>query len=703
MNREIKIVNTSDLRVTLAAILLALICSGYVTASEQGDLSAGNRLDRYFKIQVVDLQTGRGVPLVELRTTNNIRYFTDSNGIVAFCEPGLMDREVFFFAESHGYEFPKDGFGFRGARLKTSPGGSAVVKIDRLNIAERLYRVTGQGIYADSVLTGQPVPLRNPVLNGQVIGQDSVDTCIYHGRLFWFWGDTGRPSYPLGQFAMAGAVSDLPGRGGLDPAVGVNLEYFVDKNGFSRPLCPLKEPGLVWLDGFLTVTDNAGQERIVAKYARLKDLGMVLEIGLVAFDETTQSFEPVLRSDPNSHCLPSPDFGHAFAVTVAGRPYYYFALPFPLTVRMRVEATWDSVTDPNRYEVLTAISRGEAVPALRPAGVPPAAENKGRMPSPRRVPRLSSLEWVRYGELAGGDSAARARVAEDLKKERQDTLFYDASSGRKVTPHGGSVYYNAYRRKWIAIFVEAGGESSYLGEVWYAEADTPVGPWAYARKVVTHDKYSFYNPKHHPYFDQKGGREIFFEGTYSFTFSGSLENATPRYDYNQIMCRLNLDDPRLVLPVAVYQIRDDNGGANYLLRDAVEKAGKWDSVEAVPFYAVEPDRASDNLVAVYTQKTGAGNKLTTERPNQSATPLFCALPSSGPAGEIKKAPDPFNSDPFNSLYEYYHAGTGQYLYSTEPQLPEKAWTRTGNPLCRVWKSPPGLLLLDSKAKPAVVE
>jgi hypothetical protein len=85
----------------------------------------------------VDQQTGRGVPLVELKTTNNILYFTDSNGIVAFYEPGLMDREVFFFVESHGYEFPKDGFGMRGTRLKITPGGSAVVKINCVNIAVR--------------------------------------------------------------------------------------------------------------------------------------------------------------------------------------------------------------------------------------------------------------------------------------------------------------------------------------------------------------------------------------------------------------------------------------------------------------------------------------------------------------------------------------------------------------------------------------
>src|SRR5664279_4519500 len=72
----------------------------------------------YFAIKVLDAQTGRGVPLVELRTVNNISYYTDSNGLVAFHEPGLMGRKVFFYVQSHGYEFPKDGFGFAGTALE---------------------------------------------------------------------------------------------------------------------------------------------------------------------------------------------------------------------------------------------------------------------------------------------------------------------------------------------------------------------------------------------------------------------------------------------------------------------------------------------------------------------------------------------------------------------------------------------------------
>jgi hypothetical protein len=654
------------LRVVLIIALIIFIAVRSPAAAAQDRSAQQARPCKYFKIQVLDRQTGRGVPLVELRTTNNIRYFTDSNGIVAFYEPGLMDRKVFFFVESHGYEFPKDGFGFHGTRLNTSPGASAVIKIDRLNIAERLYRVTGEGIYRDSVLTGTPVPLKKPVLNGQVMGQDSVFTCIYHGRLFWMWGDTGRPSYPLGNFAMSGAVSDLPDQGGLDPAVGVNLEYYVDEDGFSRPMSPLKEPGLVWLDGLLTVKDNQGQERMVAKFARLKGLGDVLERGLVVFNDATNSFEPIVRCSPDF--LPYHNSGHAAHVNVDGREYYYFATQFPLAVRMRVKARWDHVIDANHYEVLTALE---------------AKKSRG------------SCRWLSFAELMENDLAARASVIRALKQEKGDTHLYDVASGKKIRPHGGTVYFNAHRQQWVMIFVQQFGEPSNLGEVWYAEADTPVGPWAYARRIVTHNKYSFYNPMHHRHFDQDGGCVIFFEGTYSHTFSGSAENATPRYDYNQIMYRLNLDDLRLMLPVAVYQLSNDQNGTDYVLRDGVEKADAWDRVESIPFYAIEPARAGDDLVALYAHripaKHGSTTCLTTERPAASYKPLFYAL----------RAKDSTDDNPCVApLYEYRHADAGQRLYCTRAQVPKERWVRVEEPLCRVWKTPPGPLLLDGNAKPA---
>ena len=63
--------------------------------------------DRVFTITVVDEQSGRGVPLVELRTDNEIKYYTDSNGVVAFREPGLMDQDVFFLSPDMATSFRK--------------------------------------------------------------------------------------------------------------------------------------------------------------------------------------------------------------------------------------------------------------------------------------------------------------------------------------------------------------------------------------------------------------------------------------------------------------------------------------------------------------------------------------------------------------------------------------------------------------------
>jgi len=120
----------------------------------------------YYRITVQDQDTGRGVPLVELRTVNEVRYYTDSNGIVALNDPELMGQSVYFKISSPGYEFPADGFGYHGTALSVTAGGSVVLKIKRVNIAERLYRMTGAGIYRDSILTGQPVPLKQPLLNG---------------------------------------------------------------------------------------------------------------------------------------------------------------------------------------------------------------------------------------------------------------------------------------------------------------------------------------------------------------------------------------------------------------------------------------------------------------------------------------------------------------------------------------------------------
>ena len=216
----------------------------------------------YFGIRILDDETGRGVPLVELRTVNDIVLYTDSGGWAAFQEPGLMGREVYFAISSPGYEYQKDGFGYRGVRLTTKPGGTATVKIKRTNLAERLYRVTGQGIHHDSTLVGMPAPLKEGNLNAGVLGQDSVQAVPYREGIFWLWGDTNLPHYPLGNFQTTAAMSPLPGKRGFQVEAGVPFTYFLDA---SRPervrsMAPWKEPGPVWLFGLLTIRAGDGRE-----------------------------------------------------------------------------------------------------------------------------------------------------------------------------------------------------------------------------------------------------------------------------------------------------------------------------------------------------------------------------------------------------------------------------------------------------------
>ena len=71
------------------------------------------------------------------------------------------------------------------------------VRIRRTMIAERLYRLTGEGI-------GPPVPAKYPLLNAQVLGQDTVSAAIYRGEIFWIWGDIIGPTH--WNFSVAAAT-----------------------------------------------------------------------------------------------------------------------------------------------------------------------------------------------------------------------------------------------------------------------------------------------------------------------------------------------------------------------------------------------------------------------------------------------------------------------------------------------------------------
>lgn len=601
--------------------------------------------DDFFKIQVIDEETERGVPLVELETVNNVRYVTDSNGLIALNEPGLFGQRVFFFVRSHGYEFAEDGFGYRGQALEVRRGGSATLKLTRLNVAQRLYRVTGADIYRDSVLLGQNTPLEHPLLNAQVYGSDSVVNAVYQGRIHWFWGDTNRPGYPLGNFHVPGAVSRLPSAGGLDPETGVNLTYFVDDQGFAKPVAKMPGEGPTWIDGLVTVSDDDGHERLFAHYVKIKPPLTVYARGLVEWNAAAQQFEQVADFDLDAPLLPG---GHPLKHSEAGVDYIYFARPYPL---VRVPATAESLARLEDYEAFTCLVEGSR---LKEPRLDRDASGALRYAWKRNTPPLdpqTQQKLIETGQLAASEGWLALR---------------DRDTGKTVLAHGGSVYWNEYRQRWVMVFLEIFGSPSLLGEVWFAEADSPTGPWLYATKVATHDRYDFYNPKQHPMFDAEEGRIIYFEGTYTNTFSGNPVK-TPRYDYNQVMYKLELDDPRLALPVAIYQIDRATLGHRSQLQPSQRKAAQ------IAFFAL--DRAVEGAIPVYAAETG---KLTLKplADSPEAVPNFYALPV--------EMPDPPAST--RPLYEFRNRTTGERVYSTDAELLE-GYEQQADPLCLVWPYP----------------
>ncbi len=577
-----------------------------------------------FAIEVVDRETGRGVPMVQLETVNHIRLYTDSNGLVAFHEPGLMNGRVFFHVTSHGYEHPAYRFGYRWRALVVTPGGQAKIEIDRINVAQRLYRVTGGGIYRHSELVGRPTPTQNPQLNGLVLGSDSVQNAVYRGKIFWLWGDTNRPAYPLGNFNVPAAFSQLPGEGGLDPDVGIDLTYFLDESGFAKKTAPLEARGPTWLSSLFVLREADGRQRLFSHYVNVTNNMKTTERGLVEFDDQAAEFKKVAEFP-----LDGPFLGgaQAFPCTVDGTDYVYFANPYPLT---RVEATAEKLKRLENYEAFTPLEAGSRL-------------------GDERFDRHQdgSLRWGWKADTDVVHSTVLARLVKTGQASKNDGPFglRDVDTGKPVMGHRGSVYFNEYRNRYVMIACETFG-TSMLGETWYAEADRPEGPWLYARKIITHERYSFYNPKQHPMFDQQGGRVIYLEGTYTATFSGNSIK-TPWYDYNQILYKLELDDPRLNLPVAVYDVSGEDGSGRYATLEQVETA-------PIAFWAL--DRAGENTAPV---------------PGTD----FHALP-----------PDTEDPPPTTvPLYEYRHADGRRVLRIEGASAAPGGFVRSPRPIARVWR------------------
>ncbi len=426
------------------------------------------------RIEVIEQGSGWPVPLVELRTTHHVRFVTDNAGRIACDLPELMGRETWFAVHGHGYEVKADGFGQRGVRLTPEPGKSLRVEVRRTSIAQRLGRLTGAGLFAESQKLGLETDWRESGL----VGQDTVQNAVHRGRLYWFWGDTTLAKYPLGLFDGTGATTAVQPPA-LEPPLRWPLAYFTNATGAPRAIAPLPGSGPTWVTGVASVPDQTGTPRLVCACMKIKPPLETYEWSLAVWHEEKNVFEKLKTVWTKSAATPKPPpvpEGHPVLwKDTAGKAWLLFGNPLP---RLRCPATFEAWQDAKTWEVLT-----------------PQASLTG----------------------AGGDP---------------------------VKPHTGSIAWHPGRQRWVTVFMQAFGKPSVFGELWYAEADAPTGPWGTAVKVLSHDNYTFYNPRLHLEFTPEGSPLLYFEGTYTAQFANRPE-PTPRYDYNQMLYRLDLNDPAL--------------------------------------------------------------------------------------------------------------------------------------------------------------
>lgn len=516
--------------VLIFALLLSTVCS---SAAVETDKEGEVYIPQWFEIQIIDEDTGRGIPLVELETMDHRRFVSDSAGRIAISEPDFQDNRVFFYWRSHGYEAPKfDGIDAKtpyhgGIEIDIKPGGKEVIKIKRINIAERMYRVTGSGIYRDSVILGYDVPIENPLLNAKVTGADGGTAILYNGKIVYGYGDTNRLDHLWGSFHAPMCISDLPEKGGLDPDLGSNLKYFVGDDGFSKGLWPEITRGVVW-PSFAGVFDIDGKESLVMYYTNRDPATWgIMEHGLGIFDDEKEEFKII-------HTYGSPDDWRiadgwgVFKHNVDGKDYmYYDVTAYPV---VRVPADIESLKDPSAFEAWSCLEDGSSTD---PAKAKLLRDKNGKL----------IYRWTKNAPPVGHNEENAFIKAGLMDPSEAHFMPVDVDTGKLVLAHAGTVHWNEWRQKWVLICISNGGEHSILGDVYYSESDSPNGPFKKAIRVASHYQYSYYNPSYHWFLNQEGGRIIYFDGCYSMSFA--TNDWTQRYDYNMLRYKLDLSDPRL--------------------------------------------------------------------------------------------------------------------------------------------------------------
>lgn len=316
--------------------------------------------------------------------------------------------------------------------------------------------------------------------DSQVWGCDSVQNAVHRGKMFWAWGDTTVANYPLGIFDMSSATTPIQPLSSFEPPLRLRFTYFTDPSNKPRGVAKMPGSGPTWLGGYVSLPDKNGDSRLVATYVKIKGMLEAYESGLCVWNDDKEEFEQVRVLWTKSESSPKQPSAPD------GHPAFW--------------------KDENGKEWVLF---GNPLPTLRCPATFEAWKD--------------SSQW------------------EVLKPQES---LPSTKDGKPVKPHSGSIAWNGFRKRWVTVFMESFGKPSVFGELWYAEADSPTGPWGKAVKVITHENYTFYNPRLHPEFTPEKSPILLFEGTYTMQFADKPA-PTARYDYNQMLYRLDLDDPAL--------------------------------------------------------------------------------------------------------------------------------------------------------------
>ena len=473
----------------------------------------------YYAIKVVDGATGRGVPQVDLVMTDGKRYTTDSGGTVAFNRSGSMNTADAFVVETYGYKLAS------GTAVTLTPvlGQSGTVTLARTQSAERAYRETGVNKFAQTVAVGGASPVAYPGTGapGNVFGQDSGLTAVYKGKLYEFWGDTGRDLNNDGKddgayaakYHTTGGIIDLPANGGVDPAQGENINYLLNSDGTLKEMFPTANGfngPLVWASSPMVTQDANGNEKMVIGFSSINGLGQATQSGFAVWNDTTQQFTVASTYTPNPPVAPGQN-----AVLTSFNGVSYYVIPNGSSF-LRVKNTYADLTNINGYEVYTPLKAGRVLAKDTFLGLTHViAKADINYDAGGNVvwswqPNTTVLNGFDYDNL---NTNGYVPTAQNPFK-----FFKDVDGSGTVSFSSSALAYNDYLKSWTLIGQQTFGTSAF-GEIWYASAKSLTGPWTLSRKIQTNsqtngvnDAYTFYNLIQHPEYS-RDGKYLYYEGT----------------------------------------------------------------------------------------------------------------------------------------------------------------------------------------------